>query len=431
MEAATKQRLAGPAHARVIGSPIATVMLVRVADVRRANTLATRMTVASTAADPATQAGSSAATIPEVCGGATWHGSRGSDFSFRSAAYFAVLLVVACGRGEVGQPPASDTLSAVAFTSDPGIGTGDEIAVTSRFLWVTDVSGDPFVHLVDRASGKVRQSIGRRGEGPGEYQSAQLVFPLLSSSDQVSVYDPQLRRFTTLIADSSGVVTTVSVQDMRTVVPIPRQVGRVGTGIVGWLPDSAQRWASYDSALKLVAIVGGPLVGPREVEWRIRAQASSNMRICGHPDGSRFAVVYGSAARIEIHAVEGHLITLGQTPDTTDGEFATRDGGGGALRWDRTHYRYSGCAATSALVFALYSGQPEGRPEDVAWAGDQVHVLRWDGTLLHTYYIDTRLTSLTLNPSGSALYGMGRDGSTIYEIELPPELQDASGTPAP
>src|SRR5690606_27807385 len=183
---------------------------------------------------------------------------------------------------------------------------------------------------------------------------------------------------------------SVSVQDMRTVVPIPRQVGRVGTGIVGWLPDSAQRWASYDSALKLVAIVGGPLVGPREVEWRIRSQAASNMRICGHPDGSRFAVVYGSAARIEIHAVGGSLITLGQIPDTTNGEFVPRDGGGGALRWDRTHYRYSGCAATSALVFALYSGQPEGRPEDVAWAGDQVHVLRWDGTFLHTYYLDTR-----------------------------------------
>lgn len=343
-----------------------------------------------------------------------------------------VVLLGACGQGS--NPPAipiGGTLDAEVVTRDPAIGHGDHLAVTGKFLWLTDAQGDPFLHLVDLSTGRVVRSFGRRGEGPGEFQSAQRIFPVHGAKNQVLVYDPQLRRLTGLAVDTVGTITIAGVSELRELSPFPRQLGSLGTGFVGWLADSNPRWIILDSALVTSHRTPGPLVGPSEVDWRVRSQASANLVICGSPSGDRFGVVYGSASRIELHARDGALLRLAETPDTTDGEFVPREGGGGQLRWERSQYHYSGCAGTSEILVALYSGRPEGRPEDVAWAGDALHVFGWDGNLVRIHPVDARLTRIATDQSGSNLYGVGVDGSTVHRIALPEDFVGVAAREAP
>src|SRR5687768_6822099 len=57
----------------------------------------------------------------------------------------------------------------IPVVGDSAIGRPLSIGVTNRWLVITDIDGPPFVHLVDRTTGKRHMSFGIRGSGPGDF----------------------------------------------------------------------------------------------------------------------------------------------------------------------------------------------------------------------------------------------------------------------
>ncbi len=301
---------------------------------------------------------------------------------------------------------------------------GEPITVLARdgYLWAIDRSGDPYLHVIDLATGDRVLSFGRRGEGPGEFAFPVALFPHPRMASAVTVYDGQQRRFTEITLDSGRVPRIGNISSLSRA-PIPLQVGRVGDHYVGWLRDSAWRWSRFRLNDSAPSTVAGPLVGPESAPRTERIKASANITVCARPDGSGFAALYGSAGRIELHDSMAAFLGLAGVPDSTNGEFVTEPGG--RMRWDRRRFFYAGCAATNRFVFALFSGRVEGVPGKLAYAGDQVQIFDWQGVLRGELELSTDVVDITVDSGGAALYGAGAEGGTIYSFDIPAEFQGA------
>ncbi len=335
-----------------------------------------------------------------------------------------VLAASGCSDGgSRAQPVPEFTLTGGRHVDDQAIGRADALVTTDRYLWIADGNGDPFLHLVDLQSGAVSQSFGRRGDGPGDYRGARPIFVDPDASDGVIVYDGPLRRLTRLRADAAGGAQVGRITTLAGLVPIPRRLGALGSGYVGWLADSAPRWVILDADATPIRYSDGPLVGPVDVHWQQRVNASSTLSICGRPDGSGFAVAYGSAGRIELYDSLATLLGLAAVPDSSDGDFVTVEGFGSELRWRNARYFYGGCAATDRFLFALYSGKPEGKPEEMNWGGSTVQVFDWKGHLISMLRLPVAMAEIAIDRSGVLLFGSSADGSVVHRFDVPTELQ--------
>jgi hypothetical protein len=61
-------------------------------------------------------------------------------------------------------------LAGELLVDDPTIGRPGSLVIQQRLLWVGDMAGDPFLHVIDLASRKIVRSMGRPGEGPGDFK---------------------------------------------------------------------------------------------------------------------------------------------------------------------------------------------------------------------------------------------------------------------
>lgn len=338
----------------------------------------------------------------------------------------ALCALAACGSGDPETSPAEATstysvVGRIAATSRV-IGQANVMLPRGRYLWLIDQSGEPFLHLIDLESGEVVLSAGRRGEGPGEFEFPTRLFPHPTSPGGVTVYDAQQRRFTEIALDEH-LTTNVGRVVVLTRAPIPLQVGQVGSHYMGWLRDPEMRWVSFRLDETEPTLLPGPIVGPESAPLSERIKASANVTICANHDGSRFAALYGSAGRIELHDSGAAFVGLADAPDSTDGEFVP--GAGGRVKWDRQRFYYAGCAATERFLFALYSGREEGLDRQLAYAGDRVHVFDWDGRQIGTLKLAVPVVEIAIDSAATSLYGSGAEGNVIYHFDIPPRIRVA------
>jgi hypothetical protein len=301
---------------------------------------------------------------------------------------------------------------------------GEPITVLARdgYLWALDRSGDPFLHVIDLATGQRIVSFGRQGEGPGEFEFPVGLFPAPTLTSGVTVYDGQQRRFTEVALDSGGALHIGKVSSLSRA-PIPLQVGRVGNHYIGWLRDPDRRWSRFGLNDSEPSTVTGPLVGPEAAPLTERIKASANVTVCARPDGGGFAALYGSAGRIELHDSMAAYLGLVAVPDSTNGEFVAEPGG--RLRWDRKRFFYAGCAATNRFLFALFSGRVEGISGKSLYAGDRVQIFDWQGVQRGELRLSTDVVDITVDSIGAMLYGPGSQGGVIYRFDIPAEFAGA------
>lgn len=337
------------------------------------------------------------------------------------AALVAILLLLAACSGDVRDQTEVPTLNSMAqlISSNPAFGKLDDLILRGDRLWVVDAGGDPFLHTIDAGTGQVILSFGRRGEGPGDFESIMWLQPSRHDPKGVVAFDVRLRRLTEIGVDSSGSPAVGRIIQLPNS-PRPRRVVRFGDGYLGWLSEPGPRWVLFDDEGLEATYVDGPLVGPEAAPFKERMNASSALTICAKPDGSRFAVLYVSAGRIELHDSMAAFVGLAEVPDSTNGSFEQQRNGD--LRWNGSRYFYSACAATDRYFFALFSGQEEGPAAEVTWAGDMVEVYRWDGVLVGQISLSTRVVRIAIDQLGSTLYGPGADGQTVYRFEIPSEF---------
>ena len=93
------------------------------------------------------------------------------------AGLLLATALAGCGGGdgpmdglEIQHSSVRDTLQPELVASSPAIGLPSDIVAAGGLLWVKDLAGDPYLHVIDAENGEVLASLGRRGDGGGEFQ---------------------------------------------------------------------------------------------------------------------------------------------------------------------------------------------------------------------------------------------------------------------
>ncbi len=335
---------------------------------------------------------------------------------------FFFLVVSGCSRRAAVPGEKVVNVAANEVVRSPMFGRLEAIAIRGPYIWVADGSGNPFLHVIDLRTKAIVRSFGRSGDGPGDFHGIFGLFPAPNSDSDVVAYDLDLHRLTTLRVREDGRTTVQQVTQLANF-PFVSNIAPLNGSYVGWVEDPGPRWELFGNGLTPV-LIPGPLIGPASAPLRERISASSNMRLCAKPDGRRFAVLYGSAGRIELHDAAAALITVAAVPDASDGHFQRQ--AGGVLRWRRQRFYYSACAATNRFLFALFSGRDARPPATGFDAATQIEVYSWDGLLKGVLRTSAPIRSLAVDSSGGALYGAGASGqSAVYEFDIPRQF---SGT---
>jgi hypothetical protein len=305
------------------------------------------------------------------------------------------------------------------LASHATIGRPTLLLVQGNSLWLNDEMGDPSLHEVDWVSGNLVRSVGRRGEGPGDFRNVAHLSLRPGDREAVWAFDMVLRRLTRVGRQS------VRPDAPRTIGGLPRgqalrmfwlttdRIAVIGT-------SDSNRILLTDTTGNVLSVIPGPLVGATNVSRPIREAASTGVLVCANPRGTRIAVAYALASRIDLFDPAGRFVGKADTPIATgaDGDFF-KDGEG---RWHMPapRYYYRGCSATSERLYALFAGRLDSAgPEGTRmWDAQFVHVFDWAGKLIHVLDLNEFAEGIAV-VGDSLLFAAGEAMDGIYKYRIP------------
>ena len=344
-----------------------------------------------------------------------------------------VLFLIGC-TGDISKAPKTpdnkstsdpEAIDVLAFPMHPIIGKPHHVLATSSSIWVSDFSGDPYLHRISRSDEKLQISTGKPGDGPGDFRSVSGILPSFDGSG-VWIADATNRRLTLL--DSNAEFTGVMIN--LPVSPRVMKVVRLGPHFAGWTlaANETERIILIDSTGQTVGKASGNLLGTYSLPIRQRLLPSQLMSMCASPNGNRFAVVYGNARKIEIRDSVGLLVGLANVRSGNNGVVARNIRGEAFLV--RSTYQYVDCAATNTHVWTLYSGWdkqiagPESDDRD-AHLSRLVEVYDWDGNLVTTFHLKKPVGSIAISPDESTAFGTNSSTGEVLRIDFPANLLEA------
>lgn len=345
--------------------------------------------------------------------------------TFRAIASAVALGGAAC-TSSVGDKPLAEGGPSGAVRQDSLVAsrvvTSDQFARLSQVTvlgdqaWVLDRQSEPFFHVIDLSSGALVRSVGRSGEGPGEFRRIGTIGRI--SRDSLGVYDEGSRRLLRVSASDDDWVTspTTTVQSFGNAV----LVSAVPLGRDGWLAKTTSATGTYvvvSTQGELRREITIPFVGPVEAPIDDRAIATMQSNDCVSPDGRQVALTFVSASRIDVYDIETGARTEVAVPDPTDATWVDVDGR--LVRNDSTSY-YTDCAFTDRSILALYNGRNVrrgGRPYDVS--AREVHVFNRAGGLTAIWSLDRGLNRIAVDDNRTHLVGTNAADATVIMFPLP------------
>jgi hypothetical protein len=296
-----------------------------------------------------------------------------------------------------------------------------DIALVRSTLVVADAQPNPALHVFQLGSPvqvTSRRSIGRRGQGPGEFSSAGSLFAPSAGADELWVYDLNQGRLSLLagLGTDSGarVIRTVSIvrtmnasgRSGTAINVLPVEVLPVQpTGFLGALQDSAANAFAYFDSTGAPLRITGRFGRPKDdVPAHIGGRAYGS-NIC-YAHGERFAVIFRRLGRIEIRDLNGTLLNDAEVPLSFGPRFdwhairQRREIGGPNAR-----VAYSECTATRTHIMALFAGKLRRVfPNPTHVETEFLHVFDWTGAFLGAIRLDHQASSLAVDPAGRYLY---------------------------
>lgn len=332
----------------------------------------------------------------------------------------------------------SDSLVSEMFIVDPLAAIPARILVSGDHLVVAEAQGDPNLNVYDLETGTRLWSEGRDGQGPGEFAGSPQ--PLRSQPDsagRVWFLDGVLRRFVgiNLLEPPSRQQPEVS----RSVGVKPQESTSLIAAVLlnSHTIVAATERTDGPPVLRRIDVTTGAAsgdpVGLSQLNTRIpEAYQSTSMalRMCGHPSGGRFVVLYSYAGRAEIRdsllgSVASMEVPLEFVPPVmrrkVTGQRFFSPGTAGMRRG------YIDCQADAQHIFALFSGvlgsATTGRG---AWHESYIHVFDWDGKLVNVWHLDHGPHSFAIDSRSNSLYSatMGVDGESpqVRRASLPLDI---------
>ena len=308
-------------------------------------------------------------------------------------------------------------LEATEVSAAPIIGRPASLVWTGEVLWVRDAVGDPGLHLIEPGSGELMQSVGTRGDGPGEFSSSP--FGLLEDLEEPGVlwaWDPGHQRLTRFEQRPLGEyeLETVRLQGSPTV----QRVVRVNAGrIIGVAGSDEARLALFAPDGRRERTVSYPLPGPENAPRRSRINAANQaIVLCSWP-GRGFVIAHTQFGRIEYYDQNGAFVRLADVPAASEPIFEPNDAGVPTFRWRKSHY--IGCTASDLRLYALYAGRDMSTHWESHASGDAIHVFGWDGQLRGAYRLDRDVSSIEIDVDARLLYATSFVDAAIYRFLLP------------
>jgi hypothetical protein len=341
-----------------------------------------------------------------------------------------VVLLAACGRAaskwpldhlDDGTPAISHAHLHAQFPdphlliSDPIIGNPRHLAVQGNQLWIADRSGDPYLDVVDIASGKMIVSKGRHGEGPGDFRQVAQFTHRPGDDAGIWVYDDALKRLTRETSQSTDSLAVFHAPAEFVDIYSDLWLGR--NQLVGIGDMDSNRIVIADTSGKVLAVRKADLVGGDSIPILARRAASSGFRACGDALAKRFAVLYQLAGRIDIFDSTGSLVTRASVPFASNGDWAPSPRHDGL--WPKADwYFYVDCDATSHYLYALFAGHRSDGPHGGRFFGARyVHVFDWEGQLVKVIGLRREMSTIAVS-GDTILFAAGQNGDGVFEYRL-------------
>ena len=349
----------------------------------------------------------------------------------RMLASLVLLLVVGCRRTSSAWPldHLADGTPAISnadlrpqypephlLVSDPIIGDPRHLGVQGDRLWVADDKGDPYLDVVSISTGRIIVSMGRHGEGPGDFGIVPQFSRRPGDDTGIWAYDEGLSRMTRETgqpADSYALFQppAVFVSSVFTYLWLGRN------RLVGIGDMDTNRIMIADTSGRLLALRKTDLLGGDSIPLLARRAASLGFVACASPVAERFAVLYQMGGRIDLFDSTGQLMTHASVPFPSNGEWALSP---------RTHtlwgkpdwFFYIDCDATPRYLYALFAGhRTDGPHGGRVRAARYVHVFDWDGRLVKVIGLRHEMSTIAVS-GDTMLFATGQDGDGVFEYHL-------------
>jgi hypothetical protein len=303
------------------------------------------------------------------------------------------------------------------------------LAVFGNTLVAIDRFAERSVHVVDLGTGKLRGSVGREGEGPGEFRAVYSI-DRVANSDELWVFDAGTQRLTRLdlaALDSDGgwAKEFVSLRGSARVMN-PVRTAEDNVLAVGLFTEG--RFGVFNQNGEQVDALGSLPEWSEPIPPGVLQHAFTGT-IKADPDRQRFAVGARHAGLLEIFDASGRRLARAEVPVEFEPRFTVnvRDdrismGSGEDLR-----FGYVDVATTHDRVYGLFSGRVRGEYPKSANFAREIHVFDWTGRLESIIHLDADIIAIAVDEWDDNLYAIGHDPLPAI---LKYELRDAGGSRA-
>jgi hypothetical protein len=319
-----------------------------------------------------------------------------------------------------GEPP-RDTLRLTRVLGDSlDFASISGIQPLDGLLLVSDRMMSKHLAVIDLQTGSVRARAGTHGEGPREFRDPAAFIAQTISPPRFWVYDFQNRRLSLVAAESRD---RMSIGESR-----PFNVGesieqplRIGGRFIanGLFPDYTL--LVLDSMGVPVRRIEADQPFPAAVMPHVVGRRLLNRSwLAADPDGSRLALAYQWASRIDFFSPDGDRLGSVQGPRPTRAKYRIAND---RFFWDpQGEMAYTGVQATNRYVYAAYCGCKEADDRDQR--SRRVHVFRWNGDFVSEIQLDRRVTAFAVSEDDAVLYAsITEPHPAVGEWRLPAGLR--------
>ena len=321
--------------------------------------------------------------------------------------------------------PSADTEAVVTAGSDGtlhartlydglALGVVTALAADSQLIYVGNDEADAPLLIFDAESGKLLGTLGREGDGPGEYRYVSSIQPLPgghgSRQRGLLIFDGTARRLTRFhlldpgtVKIDSPVTATVNAGGYMTGLAMLPDSSLVGPGLF-----TSHRLARLQLDGTLIEMLGPTPDNPNGLPVPVLEHVYQST-LAARPDGSRIALADRFMNHIELYGADGTLRRTVNGPIAVAPVFQVAMAGGAPTMASDENLRfgYVGIAAGQRYIYALFSGRRRGDygPSEATYA-DQLHVFDWDGNLVRMVKLDRDIANIAVAPDERRLYGI-------------------------
>jgi len=235
--------------------------------------------------------------------------------------------------------------------------------------------------------------------------------------DTSTVWVFDARRLTR-IEEPGPIASDVAVVDLTAVPTLLHAAWLDSATIIGVnLRPAAKRFVFFDGAGNVTRTVPGVLLGHDGIPTSVRVDASLNFSFCVNPQGTGFAVLYKTAAKVEIYDRTAKHVVDAAVPFSTGNLFDRVDG---VVRFVPERFTYSSCWASADGLYALCSGGDYYSMDMNESMGQEIHVFDWStGGLVRQLHLDVPMLGFSVVEDSGWLYAGSLADAGIYRFRLP------------